>query len=180
MKVSMHRGLLVLALPVLALVPVAAHAQLRTSLSSTGFNPIDGNLGDHRVTGEFSALGMTLEAKGREEAKARCKKFGCLFILNINAGWNVVGFYLSTSTRASSKEPVWSPNQLPRTLEPGDHSIPYFKVGNETMCALPARVELHNPATEETMNIFTTVSLCPGDNVILRPSVYSPKVTLGE
>jgi hypothetical protein len=136
-----------IAVLIATLQPCAAYAQGEWTKPRTG----------GEIMAEEAQYHFTVE-KRRDD---KCRRFGCLIVINETREYTMTGMYLDTAFMEGRGEAVWSKNLLywPGIYPMRATSFPTaFK--RQEACAIPARFEFEHTGTRETVSAFATVSLC--------------------
>jgi hypothetical protein len=135
-----------IALLIASLQPCAAYAQ--------------GEWTEPRSRSETMVQEAVYEFAVEKRHNDKCRRFGCLIIINETRDYMLTGMFLDTAFMEGGK-PVWSDNML---NSPGIYPMratlfpTAFK--RQEACAVPGRFELRNDETKERVAVYLPVSLC--------------------
>lgn len=172
-----------------AFLPIAgAGASLLLAAPAPAQTPADAMGSEHletqmiqKVPAEYMAFNAMLSFQHPGQQARSCFKYGCLFVVNESRDYDAVALFLDTGSPDSTDAPVWSPNLLTASLEPGGARWT-FKMGDRSTCAVGAKVVLRDRRTGEEVTADGEVSLCksPRRDTAPRINVQSASVSIDE
>lgn len=100
---------------------------------------------------------------------------GCIVIVNMTIGWDIVGFSFDVSKPGQA--PRWY-NQFTGKLHPKSATI-LIRIGDKSMTEVPLKVVFRNRTTGEKIEQLTSVNLFDDPehvNIMLKANVVAPQV----